>query len=181
SYYTAVRGEGGRETTTPVRNANGWKVQEHYDPDSGITTTRLENDFGDGRVVERTERPDGIVVESTARSDGSREMAVVADGRRTVLAAGQEPTTEGCKQILSQVLAGRSLDDIAADQGVTKEQLIAQLRGAGYEVRERAPSSGNGDVAATEILAGGDKVVAGHYHDHQHGSTTTRRIDGHGS
>ena len=156
------------DTTGNARNGSDPRVTTIEDPQGG-------------RTVTETERYDGTY-EIAVEEDGETTTVVIVDGKETELAQGQEPTKEGCASILEDVVGGKSLDEIAEERGLTREQVIAQLEAAGYKVETTGPSSGNGDVERTEIIdAETDAVVAGHYSDHQHGAETIRYVDDEGN
>ena len=180
--YEITVAANGETTTSPTRDERGWTVEVDYDPETGAMTTRYEDDLGDGTVEVVTELPNGVVIEETTPKDGETTTVVIVDGKETELAADQSITAEGCAGILDDVVGGKSLDEIAEELGLTRDQVIAQLEAAGYEVETAAPTSGNGDVEATEIIdAETDAVVAGHYSDHQHDAETIRYIDAEGN
>ncbi|TIS80577.1 MAG: LysM peptidoglycan-binding domain-containing protein [Mesorhizobium sp.] len=156
------------ETTGNARNGSDPRVTTIEDPQRD-------------RTVTETERYDGSY-EITVAADGETSTVVIVDGKETELAADQVITAEGCSSILEDVVGGKSLDEIAEERGLTREQVIAQLEAAGYKVETADPSSGNGDVERTEIIdAETDAVVAGHYSDHQHGAETIRYVDDEGN
>ncbi|MCR4264818.1 LysM peptidoglycan-binding domain-containing protein [Nitratireductor sp. ZSWI3] len=182
AYYTTVEGDEG-ETSSPLRDERGWTVEETYDAETGINTARYEDDLGSGTVVERTELPNGVVIEETTEADGSTSTVVkTPDGEETTLAEGQDPTREGVDDIVDAVQDGKSIEEIAAEEGLTKDQVIAQLAAAGLDVRTWEPTSDNGDVRGTEIVdAATDQVISAHYHDYHHDAVTVQYVDADGN
>ncbi|MER9231646.1 LysM peptidoglycan-binding domain-containing protein [Mesorhizobium sp. M0622] len=175
SYYTSVEQPNGTATTTPIRDGLGRKETSSYNPDTGAITTRYEDDLGTGTVTERTTLPNGASVETVTPGNGPALPVTTVngpDGRKTVLAASQDPggaTTQGIKDDLAD---GKSIEQIAQERGLTNEQVIAELNAAGYQVTTREPTSDNGDVQSVEVVDPhtGDKTV--YYHDYQHDERT---------
>ena len=181
SYYTAVEEAGGEEVSGPVRDERGWKMDEEYDSETGLTTTRYENDLGDGTVEVVEELPSGATLRKTT-TDGETTTTVTVDGEEVTLAEGQEPTKEGSQPLIDDFIAGKSLDQIAEERGLTREQVEAQLRAAGYTITTGEPTSDNGDVSSTVITdtKSGDQVAA-QYHDWQHDGRTITYVDDKGN
>ena len=123
------------------------------------------------------DRPAQVGTEDRAVQDGEQQRE--AEGAATAWAdADLEPSKEGCAGILDDVVAGKTLDEIADELGLTRDEVIAALEAAGYEVETAAPMSANGDVEGTEIVdVETGEVVAGHYYDHQHDAETVRYVD----
>ncbi|MER8974539.1 LysM peptidoglycan-binding domain-containing protein [Mesorhizobium sp. M0800] len=175
SYYTSVEQPNGTATTTPIRDGLGREETSSYNPDTDAITTRYEDDLGTGTVTERTTLPNGASVETVTPGNGPALPVTTVngqDGRKTVLAASQDPggaTTQGIKDDLAD---GKSIEQIAQERGLTNEQVIAELQAAGYQVTTREPTSDNGDVQSVEVVDPhtGDKTV--YYHDYQHDERT---------
>ncbi|RZS77381.1 hypothetical protein EV217_4742 [Phyllobacterium myrsinacearum] len=75
--------------------------------------------------------------------------------------------------ILADVQAGKSIDEIAGDRGISRPDVIRQMEAAGLELETTDPTSDNGDVRTIRIIdckTGG--VIATHYEDFQHGGTS---------
>ncbi|WP_163266856.1 DUF4781 domain-containing protein [Chelativorans alearense] len=179
TYHTGVQ-EDGEEALGAVRDARGWKVEEQYDSDTGVTTTRYEDDLGDGTVVEETRLPSGVVIRETTPEDGDTTTVVISGGEETQLDPEQDPTKEGSADILEDVIAGKSIATIAEERGLTREQVIAQLEAAGYDVSATDPSSSNLYTQSVTItLAGSDEVVAS-YSRNEHNTTTIEYVDDNG-
>src|SRR5438552_2722442 len=71
------------------------------------------------------------------------------------------------RDIVKDVTGGKSIDQIAAARGMTREQVIAALRSGGMTVSTTDPTSGNGDVQATKIMDASGSTVT-QYYDYQH-------------
>ncbi|PRH89363.1 hypothetical protein C5L14_01885 [Labrys okinawensis] len=183
SYYTQVKDAKGKETDTPVRDESGQKITTTYDPKTGATTTRREDDLGTGTITQTTRLSNGVTTVKTTGADGKSTTVVTdAKGQTTTLAASQDPTRKGAEGIEKDVAAGKSIDQIAAERGLTREQVTAQLAAAGLEVKTSQPTSDNGDVQSTEIVdQRTGKTVTGYYQDYQHGSHTVRTTDDKGN
>ncbi|MCT7376815.1 DUF4781 domain-containing protein [Chelativorans salis] len=176
TYHTGVK-EDGEEVRGPVRDERGWKVEEQYDSDTGVTTTRYEDDLGDGTIVEETRLPSGVVIRKTTPEDGDTTTVVISDGEETELNPEQVPTKEGSVGILEDVIAGKSIATIAEERGLTREQVIAQLEAAGYDVSATDPSNSNYYNQSVLItLAGSDEVVAS-YSRNEHNTTTVEYVE----
>ncbi|QEN85337.1 hypothetical protein FZC33_03555 [Labrys sp. KNU-23] len=179
TYYTQVKDAKGKETDTPVRDESGQKITTNYDPKTGTTTTRREDDLGTGTITQTTQLSNGVTTVRTTGADGKSATVVTdAKGQKTTLAASQDPTRKGAEGIENDVAAGKSIDQIATERGLTKEQVTAQLAAAGLEVKTSQPTSDNGDVQSTEIVdQKTGKTVTGYYQDYQHDSRTVRTTD----
>ncbi|MER8667135.1 LysM peptidoglycan-binding domain-containing protein [Mesorhizobium sp. M0159] len=175
SYYTSVEQPNGTATTTPIRDGLGRKETSSYNPDTGAITTRYEDDLGTGTVTERTTLPNGASVEAVTPGNGPALPVTTVngpDGRKTLLAASQDPggaTTQGIKDDLAD---GKSIEQIAQERGLTNEQVIAELNAAGYQVTTREPTSDNGDVQSVEVVDPHTGVKTVYYHDYQHDERT---------
>ncbi|TWG99553.1 uncharacterized protein DUF4781 [Mesorhizobium sp. J18] len=180
AYHTSVE-ENGEEVAGPVRDERGWKMEEEYDPETGLTTTRYENDLGNGTVEVVEELPSGATLRKTT-TDGETTTTVTVDGEEVTLAEGQEPTKEGTQPLIDDFIDGKSLDQIAEERGLTREQVEAQLRAAGYTITTGEPTSDNGDVSSTVITdtKSGDQVAA-QYRDWQHDGRTITYVDDKGN
>ncbi len=165
-YWVEVTGEDGETLSqSPLRDDEGRKFTVSEDEESGERTTRLEDDLGDGSVVEITELPGSDVVTiTTTDSDGNSETVVVAeDGTQTTLDPEQETTREGIDDIAEDVSEGKSIDQIAEERELTREQVIAQLAAAGYEVEfETDELTNGGEQYTTRIVDAedGEEVIA---------------------
>ncbi|MER9654825.1 LysM peptidoglycan-binding domain-containing protein [Mesorhizobium sp. M0152] len=193
SYYTSVEHPNGTATTTPVRDGLGRKETSSYNPDTAAITTRYEDDLGTGTVTERTSLPNGASVETVTPGAGpSLPVTTVTgpDGHKTILAAAQDPGGKSTQNIKQGLADGKSIEQIARENGLTSEQVMAELQAAGYQVKPQAAESGNGDVQSVEIVDPhtGDKTV--YSHDYQHdersvvttadGKETSQSVDGNG-
>ncbi|MER9669519.1 LysM peptidoglycan-binding domain-containing protein [Mesorhizobium sp. M0203] len=175
SYYTSVEQPNGRATTTPIRDGLGRKETSSHNPDTGAITTRYEDDLRTGTVTERTTLPNGASVETVTPGNGPALPVTTVngpDGRKTVLAASQDPGGAPTQGIKDDLADGKSIGQIAQERGLTNEQVIAELQAAGYQVTTREPTSDNGDVQSVEVVDPhtGDKTV--YYHDYQHDERT---------
>ncbi|MER9947864.1 LysM peptidoglycan-binding domain-containing protein [Mesorhizobium sp. M0047] len=193
SYYTSVEQPNGTATTTPIRDGLGRKETSNYNPDTGAITTRYEDDLGKGTVTERTSLPNGASVETVTPGAGpSLPVTTVTgpDGHKTILAAAQDPGGKSTQNIKQGLADGKSIEQIAQDNGLTSEHVMAELQAAGYQVKTQAAASGNGDVQSVELVDPhtGDKTV--YSHDYQHdersvvttadGKETSQSVDGNG-
>ncbi|TIO53897.1 MAG: hypothetical protein E5X80_08430 [Mesorhizobium sp.] len=184
TYYTAVKAPGGEEVSTPVRDGLGRKVTSHRDASTGAITTRYEDDLNlsDGRTVETTRLADGTMVTKTTQRNGATGTVVTTpDGQRTKLAQDQKPTREGAQPILKKIAAGKTIDEIVKEHpGWTREQVLAQLRAAGYEVKETTPTS-NGTSGTTQVRdPHTGKVVASYSGNGPDGPYTSQLVNGDG-
>ncbi len=175
TYYAAVQDGSAAPAETPVRDGLGRKQTSDYDPKTGAMTTRYEDDLGSGVVTERTSLPNGASVETVTPKGGSALPVTTVtgpDGKKTVLAPTQDPGGATTKGIQDDLAKGKSIDQIAKDRGLTKEQVIAELQGAGYQVKTGDPKSDNGDVQSVELADPhtGEKIV--YYNDYQHDART---------
>ncbi|GLR39547.1 hypothetical protein GCM10007880_00630 [Mesorhizobium amorphae] len=193
SYYTSVQQPNCATTMTPVRDGLGRKETSSYNSDTGAVTTRYEDDLGTGTVTERTSLPNGASVETVTPGAGlSLPVTTVIgpDGRKTILATAQDPGGTSTQTIKDGLAEGKSIEQVAQENGLTSEQVIAELQAAGYQVKTQAPTSDNGDVQSVEIVDphSGDKTV--YSHDYQHdartvtttadGKETSHSVDGNG-
>lgn len=193
TYYAAVQDGSAAPTETPLRDGLGRKQTSSHDSETGAITTRYEDDLGSGTTTERTSMPNGASVETVTPKGGPALPVTTVtgpDGKKTVLAPTQDPGGTTTKGIQDDLAAGKSIDQIAKERGLTKEQVIAELQGAGYQVKTGDPKSDNGDVQSVELVDphSGDKTS--YYYDYQHdtrtvvttkGDTeTTASVDGNG-
>ncbi len=76
--------------------------------------------------------------------------------------------------ILADVEAGKSIDQMAADQKRTRPEILRQMEAAGLGLQTIDPTSDNGDVRTIRIIdRATGKVIASHYEDFQHGGTSS--------
>lgn len=179
-YWVEVTDVDGKElSSSDVRDERGRKVTVSEDEETGGTTTRLEDDWGDGSTVEITVLPDSDVVTiKTTDGDGNSETVVIAeDGSQTVLEPEQETTREDVEEIVNGVADGQSIEEIAEEQGLTREQVIAQLAAIGFELEAAVEGEGPSYVSTTKITdqESGD-VIASH-ETGPDGTKTSRVID----
>ncbi|CAM5627158.1 hypothetical protein MAUB1S_10701 [Mycolicibacterium aubagnense] len=175
TYYAAVQDGSAAPTETPLRDGLGRKQTSSHDSETGAITTRYEDDLGSGAITERTSMPNGASVETVTPKGGPALPVTTVtgpDGKKTVLAPTQDPGGATTKGIQDDLAAGKSIDQIARERGLTKEQVIAELQGAGYEVKAGDPKSDNGDVQSVELVDAhtGDKTA--YYYDYQHDART---------
>ncbi|PBC20780.1 MULTISPECIES: LysM peptidoglycan-binding domain-containing protein [unclassified Mesorhizobium] len=191
SYYATVQEQpGGATTTSPVRDGLGRKETTSYNSDTGALTTRYEDDLGTGTVTERTSLPNGASVETVTPGAGpSLPVTTVTgpDGRKTILAPAQDPGGSDTPNIRQGLADGKSIDQIAKENGLTDQQVIAEIEGAGYQVK----ATDSSDAQSVEIVdpRSGDKTV--YSHDYQHdvrtvtttadGKQTSQSVDGNGT
>lgn len=164
-YWIEVTDADGEElSSSGVRDEEGRKVTVSEDEETGGTTTRTEDDLGDGSIVETTVLPDSdVVTVRTVDEDGNSWTVVIAeDGTQTVLEPEQETTRDGVEEIVNGVTDGQSIEDIAEEQGLTREQVIAQLAAVGFEFESAVVGEGPGYVNTTKIIdqQSGDVIVS---------------------
>ncbi|TIS85526.1 EAL domain-containing protein, partial [Mesorhizobium sp.] len=183
---TAPTGENGDIQTTEITDTSGRTVTEYYDYQhdsyhSRVTADGKEtDDLGGGTVQEVSRLPGGVMVERTTTKDGKVETVVQEPGgKRTVLGASQDPSPKGSEEVVAAVGAGKTLEDIAREKGLSVDQVRAQLTGAGYSVATSPPGS-QGEVEWAEVRASNGSLVASSSHDWQHGDHTTHHIDPNG-
>ena len=190
-YYATVQTQpNGAATTTPTRDGLGRKETSSYNSDTGAITTRYEDDLGTGTVTERTSLPNGASVETVTPGAGpSLPVTTVTgpDGHKTILAPSQDPGGSSTQGIKHDLADGKSIDQIAKENGLTNEQVIAELQAAGYQVT----STSSSDAQSIEMVdpRTGDKTV--YSHDYQHdvrtvtttadGKETSLSVDGNGT
>lgn len=136
-----------------------------------------------GYEVEITELPNSdVVIFAITDSDGNSETVVVAeDGSQTTLDPKQETTREGVEEIVDGVADGQSIDEIAEAQGLTPEQVVAQLRAAGFEFESGREGEGPSYTNTTRIIdaESGDLIVS--HETGPDGTQTTLIIDDDGN
>lgn len=169
SYYMSQTKPGGQTVDTPVRDESGRQISSSVDAKSGDVTTRLVDDFGDGTVTEITS-PNGVPVRTTTAPGGQKQTVVSGPDGPVTLAPSQETTAAGVKPITQDITAGKSITQIAADRGLTREQVIAQLQAAGLDVSATKPTGDNGDVQITTITDPSTGRVITENYDFQHGA-----------
>lgn len=81
-------------------------------------------------------------------------------------------------EIVTQVTGGKSIDQIAQEQGMTRDQVIIALRNGNMQVTTTEPTSDNGDVQATVIHDPATGRSVTEYYDYQHDNYHTRVNDG---
>ncbi|EPC00828.1 hypothetical protein L861_13640 [Litchfieldella anticariensis FP35 = DSM 16096] len=141
-----VDGVAGGQSIDEIAEKHGLSKQEVLD--------LLEDD---GWEVETSELPSGVVIEEVTDDDGEITTTVVdEDGNRTELDPDQETTREGIDEIAEAVANGKSIDEVAEDQGLTREQVIAQLRAAGYVVESETNELANGGEQYTTKIVGAE-------------------------
>lgn len=183
-YWIEVTGEDGETLSqSPVRDDEGRKVTVSEDEESGERSTRLEDDLGDGSVVEITELTGSDVVTiTTTDSDGNSETVVVAeDGTRTTLDPEQDTSRGGVDEIVDGVANGQSIEEIAEEQGLTREQVIAQLAAAGFEVDSGVEGQGPNYTDITRITESGSGDLVVSHETGPDGTQTSRVIDNDGN
>ena len=177
-YHIEVKQPDGSTTSSAERDELGRKVAYSTDQKTGGVTTRYEDDLGDGSVFASTRLPDGTVIETTTAKGGQATTVVIApDGKRTTLAPGQQTTRGGAQPIVEDLAQGKSIDQIANERGLTRDQLIAQLQAAGVSVREISP---NGDRGGVDVVEKGN-VIASYRYDDKRGTQRIHYIDANGN
>ncbi len=81
-------------------------------------------------------------------------------------------------EIIGDVTDGWSIDQIAEDRGMTRDEVIAALENGGMEVGETEAESANGDVQTTEIHDPDSGQTVTEYYDHHDDSYETHIDDG---
>ncbi|UYG04671.1 hypothetical protein OCT51_04690 [Halomonas sp. LR3S48] len=164
--------------------AGGLELEGTQSDDGSETTIKVVDGETGDTVAEYnfTEQQDGVVVEEATGADGETTTTVIdEDGNRTTLDPRQETTREGVDEIIEGVADGQSIDEIAREQGLDTEQVVAQLEAAGFEVESdvtgQGPSLGN----TTEITdkESGEPLV--HQETKPDGTTVSRRTDDDGN
>ena len=175
THYTTVTEPGRATTTSPMRDGSDRKITNSYNPATGAVTTRTEADLGDRTVVQTTALPSGTRIQQTTDVGGrTTSMITAPDGHQTTLAPGQQVGGPDASSIATEVGKGKTVEQVAAERGLTPQQVAAELNASGLSVRTRAPSSDTGDVATTEIVDDrSGRVVSGYYTDYQHNARTS--------
>jgi hypothetical protein len=178
NYSITVTDASGNQTTSPARDSQGRKVTTTYDPTTGGTTMTHVNDLGDGSVVQETDLPSGVtVVTTTDKSGHSQTVVTDANGKQTTLAASQVPSRQGAQPIVQDIATGKSVDQIAAEHGWTRDQVLTQLAAAGLALKT---SSGNGVNSTSVVDQHGGQAIATHS-TQADGSQTTEYTDADGN
>jgi uncharacterized protein (DUF433 family) len=179
TYYTEVKGGGGKPVSSPIRDESGRKITTSQDDKTGAITTRTEDDLGDGTITERTRLPDGTTVEKTIKDGKTTTIVTTSDGKKTTLSDGQEPTQKSVQPIVEDLAQGKSIDQIAKDRGLSRDQVVAQLEASGLTVRTSQPEV---EASKTEVIdKRTGKVIASHSQHHQHGTENTHYVDAKGN
>lgn len=169
--FASVQEGSAEPTKSPVRDSQGRTQTTSQNPDTGAATTRYEDDLGNGTVTERTVLPNGTTVETVTPKGGPSIPKVTVtgpDGKKTELGASQRPggaTTQGIQKDLAD---GKSIDQIAQDRHLSKDQVIAELQAAGYQVTNTEPPRGNG-VQTVELNNPHTKEKTVYVHNRQSG------------
>ncbi|WP_152979788.1 LysM peptidoglycan-binding domain-containing protein [Mesorhizobium sp. 1M-11] len=171
---TAPSSDNGNTQTTVIKDTsdpNNIKTTTSRDNrDTGAITTRSE-EAGSPSNTERTLLPNGTTVETVTSKGGPsipKVTVTASDGKKTVLDPSQRPggsTTEGIQKDLAD---GKSVDQIAQDRHLSKEQVIAELQAAGYQVKNTEPPRGNG-VQTVELDNPHTKEKTVYTHNRQSG------------
>ncbi|MDG4884028.1 LysM peptidoglycan-binding domain-containing protein [Mesorhizobium sp. WSM4884] len=179
SYYTSVQGQpNGAVTNSPTRDGLGRKETSSYNPDTDAITTRYEDDLGTGTVTERTSLPNGASVETVTPGAGpSLPVTTVTgpDGSKTILKPSQDPGGDSTQNIKNGLADGKSIDQIAKENDLTSQQVIAELQAAGYKVTTNSSS----DAQSVELVdpRSGDKTVYSYDYQHDVRTVTTTADD----
>ncbi|MDI5986617.1 hypothetical protein QLQ85_17620 [Halomonas sp. M4R5S39] len=155
--------------------AGGLEVEATQSDDGSESTIEIVDGETDETVVEYrfTEQPDGVVVEESTNADGETTTTVIDEqGNRTELDPEQETTREGVEEIVEGVADGQSIDEIAREQGLDPDQVVAQLEAAGFEVESGPEGQGPNYSNTTRITdeESGELVVS---HEADPGGTST--------
>ena len=153
--------------------------------ETGRTTAITDPETNDTLAeYEEVELAGGGTVETFTDEDGDTVRVVVDDeGNRTTLEEGQETTREGIDDIAEDVSEGKGIDQIAEERGLTREQVIAQLAAAGYEVELETDELANGgEQYTTKIVDAedGEEVIAS-YSSGRGAETSSVFIDAEGN
>ncbi|MFM9272193.1 hypothetical protein ACJ7V3_18345 [Halomonas elongata] len=153
---------------------DGNEVRHTVHPDGSTTTVVTEPDGretetqvdADGETTETvTYKQNGVTVEEVTGDDGETTTTIIdEDGERTTLGPGQETTREGIDGIAGAFADGQSIDAIAESSDLTREQIEAQLRAAGYVIQSETNALGNGgEEYTTSIVDAEDGEVIASY------------------
>ncbi|QEM83462.2 DUF4781 domain-containing protein [Halomonas binhaiensis] len=164
-----------REEVLAQLESDGLEVEETQSDDGHESTTEISDPESGDTVAkhELTEQQDGVVVEEITDADGETTTTVIDEqGRRTELKPEQDTTREGINDIVEGVADGQSIEDIAEAQGLSPEQVIAQIEAAGYEYETGTEGEGPAMTSTTRITAeeGGEEIVS---HETAPSGTTT--------
>src|SRR5690606_2403442 len=132
--------------------AAGFEVEKTQSDDGQEETTEISDPESGDMVAkyELTEQQSGVVVEEISYADGQTTTTVTDEqGRRTELKPEQDTSRAGIDDIVAGVADGQSIEEIAEAQGLSPEQVIAQIEAAGYEYETEA----EGDNSSTHITA----------------------------
>ncbi len=147
-----------------TEHTDGSTTQVVTEPDGRETETTVDADGQTTTTV--TYEQNGVMVEEVSEADGKTTTTIIdEDGNRTELDPGQEATREGIDEIAEDVAEGKNLDQIAEERGLTREQVIAQLAAAGYEVEFETDELANGGEQYTTRIVDaedGEEVIASH-------------------
>ncbi|MGR2737940.1 hypothetical protein ACUY1T_05770 [Billgrantia sp. Q4P2] len=147
--------------------AGGLELEGTQSDDGSETTIKVVDGETGETVTEYnfTEQQDGVIVEEATDADGNTTTTVIdADGNRTTLDPGQETTREGVDGIAEALAAGQGIDAIAEERNLTREQIEAQLRAAGYVIQSETNALGNGgEQYTTSIVDAEDGEVIASY------------------
>ncbi|MFC3282183.1 LysM peptidoglycan-binding domain-containing protein [Litchfieldella rifensis] len=124
--------------------------------------------------------------------EGVRQLQAGAEGDGAVEdIAGSIAENVGediAEDVIEDVTQGQSLDEVAESRGISRDQLIARLEAAGFDVTTIEPTNKNGDVEGVEIRqttadegAETGKLIVGSYDDHHNDARTTRYTDADGN
>ncbi|MDN3556889.1 LysM peptidoglycan-binding domain-containing protein [Halomonas maura] len=162
-------------TVSQRTDDDGNEVRHTVHPDGSTTTLVTEPDGrktetqvdADGKTTETvTYEQNGVTVEEVTGDDGETTTTIIdEDGERTTLDPGQETTREGIDGIAEALAAGQSIDAIAEERDLTREQIEAQLRAAGYVIQSETNALGNGGEQYTTSIVDaedGEEVIASH-------------------
>ncbi|RWA76353.1 MAG: LysM peptidoglycan-binding domain-containing protein [Mesorhizobium sp.] len=179
SYYTSVQAQpNGAVTNSPTRDGLGRKETSTYNSDTGAITTRYEDDLGTGTVTEQTSLPNGASVETVTPGAGpSLPVTTVTgpDGSKTILKPSQDPGGDSTQDIKNGLADGKSIDQIAKENDLTSQQVIAELQAAGYKVTTNSSSDAQ-SVELVDPRTGGKTLYS---YDYQHDvRTVTTTADG---
>jgi hypothetical protein len=171
-----------KQTSSPVRDSQGRKVTITHAPQTGATTTTHVDDLGDGSIVQETVLPGGVhVVKTTDRSGNSETVVTGVSCKPTTLAEDQDPSRQGTQPIIQDIANGKTVDQIAAERGWTRDQVLAQLAAAGVELRTTAPRIENNVTSAEVVDQASGEVIAEYHTRPTAGSKTTTYIDASGN
>ncbi|WP_417328940.1 DUF4781 domain-containing protein [Halomonas cupida] len=171
---TATSDEGHQDTTI-TDSETGDAVAEYSitEQEDGVEVEEFTNADGETTTTATYEQ-NGVTVEEVTDNDGETTTTIIDDdGTRTELDEGQETTREGINDIVDGIADGQSIEEIAEAQGLSPEQVIAQVEAAGYEYESGPEGEGPAITSTTRITAedGGDEIVS--YEVNPSGTTTS--------